>query len=376
MERECLLHLYKKYKARELTPLEVREWHSLLRDPRAVQELEKIIDDDWDVLSLRQGDFMTNEQSEEVLRNIIGYEHSNRFSRIRMWYWAVSAAVILLFAGGAFYLQQLNDVLPGTNRAFLTLADGRKIELSTSKEGVQFDKNGISYIDGSLSNVPDLKDLTETVVLTTPRGGQYKVRLSDGSEVTINAASSLKYPIEFGTMDRREVELEGEAFFSVAKDVNKPFIVKTKGQNVQVMGTKFLVSAYLDERTEMTTLLEGVVQVSSGSKAIRLKPNEQALLQNGQLAQRTVLAEEEIAWVHDEFVFNDESLDHIMKKLRRWYQVEVLYEDEALASERFVGIVGRFEQIDKLLTMLESISGTVDFVREGKTIIVKKKRKK
>lgn len=373
MKTERLHYLFEKYKAQKLTTDEQKEWFLFLNDPSGIHELENILDEDWHNI----GDLKTSEMSDSSAEDIRTFVLSKAVKKnTYIWRYQVAAAAVVFFiAVSVFYWKYsgISGVEPGANRAFLTLANGKRVELNSNKDGIEWSDDGFHYADGAQVTEKSMMDEAEWIVLETPSGGQYKIKLADGTEVMLNAASSLTYPMHFRTMASREVELRGEAFFAVAKNEAQPFVVNTQGQRVQVLGTKFMVSAYEDDAVEKTTLLEGEVEVATSKDAIRLKPNKQAIIREGNLQERTVLANEEIAWIYDEFVFNNEALEQIMKQLVRWYQVDVVYEDESLKKESFVGIVGRFEDIDKLLDMLEATSGTVDFARNGKTIIVKRK---
>lgn len=373
MKTERLHYLFEKYKAKMLTADEQREWFLFLNDQSVRHELESLLDEDWHKIDELTKSEMSDISAENIRSTVL---HKTVKKKSYIWKYQVAAAAVLCFIAISVFYWKYNaapGVEPGVNRAFLTLANGERVELNSDKDGIEWGDNGFHYTDGTEVAERGVIDAAEWVVLETPIGGQYKIKLADGTEVMLNAASSLSYPMHFGGMDSREVELKGEAFFAVTKNKDQPFIVKTSGQRVQVLGTKFMVSAYEDDAIEKTTLLEGEVEVATSKDAIRLKPNRQAIIKQGNLQERIVLANEEIAWIYDEFVFNNEVLEQIMKQLVRWYQVDVVYEDESLKTESFVGVVGRFENIDKLLEMLEATSGTVDFVRNGKSIIVKRK---
>ena len=220
--------------------------------------------------------------------------------------WSAAAAIFIVIGSFAFLykigvigekkeIQYLSDALPGSNKAVLVLADGRKISLTDINNGAIAKEAGLSITktsDGQLiytvakeaaGSESSLRGAFNTI--ETPKGGMWQVKLPDGSSVWLNAASSLTYPIAFSNGKKRIVELKGEAYFEVAKDKLHPFVVKTARQEVEVLGTSFNINSYLDEPTVKTTLLEGNVRVSAdGLPAKVLVPDEQAVLSNNEIS--------------------------------------------------------------------------------------------
>lgn len=306
------------------------------------------------------------------------------------WYRMVAAAVLVLGLAVGFYfylhsppfaatqqLAQAIDVAPGGNRATLTLADGRTIDLSDDKKGLVVDAGGLVYDDGTqvaLSNANNLGKGNETQLntISTPKGGQYKVTLPDGSQVWLNAASSLTYPVRFGDNERR-VQLKGEGYFEVASIASSgttkmPFVVETQDQEVAVQGTHFNISGYEDEKTVKTTLLEGAVTVFSlkGGGFRQLKAGEQSIVEEGRISVSSVDIEEAVAWKNGEFVFYNQDIKTVMKKIARWYDVEVVYE-APMDNLSIWGSVSRFKNISEVLKMIE-LTGSVHFkISEGVT---------
>jgi transmembrane sensor len=376
----------------------------------------------------------------------------------------VAAAVAVVAFGVWFYTYEVassrkaprndvayeNDVAPGKNTATLTLANGKVINLSDSKTGVVVGADKLAYNDGTVvdpslrgpnpslrggmtkqspdevaasRNAPRNDDMMLTVA--TPRGGQYQITLPDGTRVWLNADSKISFPAQFIGKERRILLVSGEAYFEVAKvvapatrevaaarsgrprnDVRVPFIVESKGQEVEVLGTHFNINAYGDEGSTKTTLLEGSVRVWSlpppnlplvkgesmgatsaagkgesmvaegrGGKAASkmeiLKPGEQAVLANNGITVKQVDVNEAIAWKQGYFKFNNEPLSSIMLKIARWYNVEVIYQDERLKSTAFGGTVSRFSNVSQVLNKLQ-LTGKVRFKIEGQKIIVSK----
>lgn len=264
------------------------------------------------------------------------------------------------------------DINPGGNRATITLQNGKKIELSDGKSGIVIDASKLAYNDGTLIN----NEQAQTFTVSTPRGGTYQVQLPDGSKVWLNAASSLTYtsPLK-GQEKYRNVKLSGEAYFEVMKDKNHPFVVTTDKQKIEVLGTHFNVSAYNDELSVKTTLLEGSVKVApitttgNTTKGITLQPNQQSEISANGISVHTVYADDVIDWKNGEFSFSSESLESIMKKVSRWYDVEVVYTDKQIGNKPFSGFISKYEKVSQVLCLLEA-TGEVKFKINGKKITV------
>ena len=264
------------------------------------------------------------------------------------------------------------DIAPGKNTATLTLANGKTIALSDSKTGVVISASQLSYNDGSSLPVETDRSLGEEadkqaqiLSATTPRGGTYQVRLSDGTKVWLNAASSIKFPASFSAKERM-VELTGEAYLEVAKDKTRPFIVRSGSQQVEVLGTHFNINNY-NPKAVRTSLLEGKVRVSSADgKQVVLSPGQQSLYDETGLELENRDAAYATAWKDGYFLFNNEDLGSIMQTLSRWYRVEVAYTDPTLQTERFFGKISRYEHISKILRMLERTDVVQFSVEDGK----------
>jgi len=238
-------------------------------------------------------------------------------------------------------------ILPGTNRATLTLGGGKQVELSSNQSTVVMEAGRIHYNDGT--EVVEKAEAAHAV-LSTPKGGRYQVVLSDGSQVWLNAQSTLKYPLEF-TGDSRTVEIEGEGYFTVAPDKKRPFKVISKGQEVIVLGTSFNVSAYTNE-TVRTTLVSGALQVRHANQSTILKPGEQSSVSRSDgLSKHPVDTEEAIAWKSGIFYFNRTSIREAMAQLSRWYNIEIVYEDKPKVLH-FYGRISRDYTLAQVLEVL------------------------
>jgi ferric-dicitrate binding protein FerR (iron transport regulator) len=315
-------------------------------------------------------------------------------------YTAVAAVVGLVIGGAAVFTfikkkekpviaaineRFKNDVAPGSGKAILELADGRRITLDSAANGQLVQQGSTRVIkaaDGQLSyeaaahRSPAAGIALNTV--STPRGGQYQVILPDGSKVWLNAASSLRFPTAF-TGSERKVELTGEAYFEVADNAAMPFKVKMatvpgkpEGAAIEVLGTHFNVMGYADEDVVKTTLLEGRVKVIPGgahqSWAI-LSPGQQASISPllSQASVHTVDTSEVIAWKNGLLQFREANIQSIMRQVSRWYNVEVVYEGKI--EQQFYGKIPRRVPVSTVLKILES-TGWVHFTINGKKITV------
>jgi len=310
-------------------------------------------------------------------------------SKQNWFFWRNVAAILLLTIGiaGTWLYLHVNptqivmqsdfgeDILPGSNKAELVLSSGNKITLRADQQGIISQQNGFSYENGE--RLTDANESEQYATLITPYGGQYKITLPDGTTVLLNAASKLKYPLHFSA-EERVVELEGEAFFVVNEQrtpsLDKvPFRVVTAGQIVEVLGTQFNVRAYGDEDEMKTTLAKGKVKISSqgGGHSIFLEPGEQGLLKDNILTKSPTDVETDIAWKNGEFAFHSASLKSVMRNISRWYDVEVVYEDETVSQRKFSGSVSRFDRVSTVLNILHQ-TGDVNFEIKGKKILVKR----
>lgn len=306
-------------------------------------------------------------------------------TRSRYGWWTAAAAAVLIVVSGVWFFTQHSknrepltaisngtEISPGSNKAVLTLANGRQIELDSANTGMLISENGVQVIqmnEGIAYEATEMTTKIEYNTITTPRGGQYKVVLADGSQVWLNAESSLRFPTAF-TGKERSVEMEGEAFFEVAEDTLLPFVVHTGGMQVQVLGTEFNVNGYDDQNVIRTTLVEGKVEVRADDQVANLLPGEQASLQklNRQLSSAgDVDVEQIIAWKNGYFSFHDADLKQVMQQISRWYDIEVQYESQ-VPARKFEGIIPRNSELNIVLKILEE-SG-VHFKIEGKKIIV------
>jgi transmembrane sensor len=381
--KQEFLILYQKYMNGQCTPAEKALLDSY-RDEMALQT-DGWEDDTASEQEVRNGIWQKLSES----RNVIELKPQRSYT----YHWLSAAAVILIVLfGGIFFinrnkpkpqqtpqLTKVKRIVPGGNKAYLTLANGTRIILDDAKKGqiatqagIQVSKTGNGMVVYHFSKtVTAANTIPEINTITTPRGGQYKVELEDGTKVWLNAASSIKFPQAF-TGTNREVELSGEAYFEVAKNKAKPFIVKANGTQVQVFGTHFNVNAYSDNSNVTTTLVEGSVRMSNAASAVMLVPGQQGTTQSGAAIKvGKADTEESLAWVNGFFVFHDESIINVMKQVVRWYDVDVQYNDEDVKLNEFGGTISKYKNITELLNNMQ-LTGTIHYKIEGRRVILTK----
>lgn len=309
--------------------------------------------------------------------------------------WWAAAAVLLIIATVSFFLirkeagkeavvvnkgkQNLPaDVAPGGDKAVLTLADGQKIVLDSAANGNLSQQGGIKVIKlgGQLTyNTGNRPAQVLYNTVTTPKGGQFRLVLSEGSRVWLNAGSSLRFPTVF-TGTERNVELTGEGYFEVAHNPAQPFTVKVGKMDVEVLGTHFNINSYADEPAAKTTLLEGKLVVKKGDKSLYLQPGQQAVDANNNASEPVLTVNREadadavMAWKNGLFIFDNSDLPKILRDLSRWYDVEVQTEG-VLSGKTLFGIVSRNSPLSTVMKQLKSGSPVPFTYRmEGKKLIV------
>jgi ferric-dicitrate binding protein FerR (iron transport regulator) len=405
------------------------------RDP-----IYEVMDEVWK--NMIAAETHTAEEADVFYLRMINDKRFNvKITTYKLWPRIAAAAAILLVVGaGLFYyvsrdaesgrhpelVSGSHDVAPGKNTATITLANGKTIQLSDAKTGVIVGASGLKYNDGSAvgpssrgtegslghANSRDLSRTVEMTEVATPRGGQYQITLPDGTKVWLNAASNLSFPSTFQGLGIRKVELSGEAYFEVVKDKKHPFIVLTEKQEVEVLGTHFNINSYADETSTKTTLLEGSVRVSLGSRhlddrrdllnstdkrslpygrddekgrdngksrdggvsgnGVILKPGEQArVTTNNRIRVAEADLAEVTAWKNGDFIFKTEDFKTIMRKVARWYNVDIVFDASAPTNLSLGGVVSRTKNISAVLKIMEA-TGDVHFKIEGRRITVTK----
>ncbi len=375
LSKNEFIALYEKSLRGECTPAELDQLRQYNDDFEWVEE-------GWDSAQQQQAVFARINDS---------IAREEKVKRLFPWKKIAAAAAVVLAAGAAYFLLQpvqapqvaINTIVkdtakapairPGSNKAVLILGDGSEIALADADSGqiarqggALVSKNGTGQIVYAGTGEADATPVFHTISI--PRGGQYNLTLPDGTRIWLNADSRLRFPAVF-TGAEREVELEGEAYFEVARNERQPFRVKARGLDVEVLGTHFNVMAYADEPAVQATLLEGKVRLRNGSNAVVLKPGQQGRFTEEEgINVRKADTEQAMAWKNGMFVFNDEALPSIMRKVSRWYNVDVRFRNPGTALS-FAGSISRFKNVEDVLHML-ALTGTVQFRVEGNTIIV------
>jgi transmembrane sensor len=375
MERFAIL--FEKHLRQELTPDEKLEFAGLLLEPSLQQQLNEMAAK----VEACEGEGLSEGKRRELFAAITPVK--------RMWKrWMVAASLLAgLLAAGYFILIDkkkkhpdsivVNTDVPApvSNKATITLGNGKQIALMDASAGILDDQAGVllrKLKDGQIIYEGNAYDVVYNT-LTNPRGSMpIDMTLSDGSRVWLNAGSSIKYPVSFNDNERR-VSMTGEAYFEIAHNASKPFIVEKDAVHVQVLGTKFNVNAYEDEDAMKVTLLEGSVQCAAGSgQSMVLEPGEQARIPypvSRIAVSNDVNLEEVMAWKNGKFIFGQKtSIVAIMKQLARWYDVAVVYEGNM--TYEFGGSLSRQMNVSQVLHLLQQAGG-VHFEIKGRTIYVR-----
>jgi transmembrane sensor len=352
-------------------------------------ESEKALVERW-LFSVNNGPLdLTEERMKAISQDVLA--HLPKAPAVRMWQTtlfrrtAVAAGIMLVIGTSWYFFAQKNarktstiqyaDIEAGGTRAVLTISGGKQIVLDHATNGTLVKEGNTTVNKSGNGQLTYLKGngVGENPVyntLTTPRGGQFSVTLSDGTRAWLNAASAITYPTQF-TGATRDVTIKGEVYFEVAHNKAMPFRVMAGKETVEVLGTHFNINAYSDEPSINTTLLEGSVKVTAGIANKIIKPGEQAVLSNDELQVTNADTDAVIAWKNGTFQFNEEPMESIMHKISRWYDVEILYTSDDIKQIPFTGIVPHTYTLRKVLRMLE-LTKKVHFKISGKSIIVMK----
>jgi ferric-dicitrate binding protein FerR (iron transport regulator) len=268
-----------------------------------------------------------------------------------------------------------NDVIAASPDATLTLADGTLVRLNRAGIGKLKEANSIWKTDSNSLSIRESNVGPEERfnTLTTPTGTRYQLTLADGSAVWLNAGSSLQFPTAFSGTERKVI-LSGEAYFEIAKDPEKPFMVEAASSTTRVLGTTWVLGAHFNvrsyptESTTKTTVLEGVLRFREGTDSVAVRPGQQASLrQNGRITLDSVNTQAATAWRENLFWFQAESYESIMDELARWYPIHVKYQGKI--ADKFTGILPRGHSLVEVLKSLE-VAGSVNFRINGAEVEV------
>lgn len=392
-----LISLLEKYIAGTCTKEELSQMLKLIEKEKDEEGITQVLKEYWEKSKLANNEqeidlefsFSSLMEKAKQISPVFSIVPNSRKNRWKIYY-AAAAIIICIISIGTYFLlkpersKQLsttgnikainkNDLAPGANKAVLTLANGASIILDSAQNGTLTTQGNtkILKLNGILT-YEDSKKASSAVLyntISTPRGGQYQLVLADGSKIWLNAASSLRFPTAF-TGKERKVELMGEGYFEVAKNATMPFKVEINGLEVEVMGTHFNINSYNDEPAIRTTLLEGSIKINKNNSTSLLKPGQQAEVNSAGEVRiiNDADIEEAVAWKDGKFQFDRANIYAVMRQIGRWYDVDVEYKGEAIATH-FGGTISRNVNLSQVLNMLH-LTGTVKFEINGRKIMV------
>lgn len=389
MDNSILEDLLQKYLSGTASDLEIQQlmdWYDSFDDEIVTVKTQSVDEEKRTYERLRNRVDALLKENPKKLGKMIAFKRNFR-------YWQVAASFVILFSGYWVWKNYqpdnhsnpvpltVNEIYPGHEGAILTLADGKQIFLDSAQNGnvaIQGNnkiiKKGAQIIYGNESFQPDAPVTYNT--MTTPKGREFEIVLSDGTKVWLNAASSIKFPTAFSNKPRT-VEVTGEVYFEVSHAIDEngtriPFVVSTDRITIQVLGTHFAVNAYDDEPNSKATLLQGSIAVNKkvNDKVIKINPGQQALISNtGEKDIKVVTTDVEkaIAWKNGLFQFDDDQLQAILRQISRWYNVDIECA-EAKKNLRFNGVISKRSNVMAILNLL-SATGVVNFkMANGKLV--------
>lgn len=353
-------------------------------------ENEKLLNDYLEI-NYAIEDLMKEFNTKRTKNNLIRIiKKEKRRSSLKLNLMKYAATIVVLISTGYFIVNKYSSTNPveiaptivdsnidhGTDKAVLTLEDGSEIELAKGEQfqTINVNSNGEEIIYDSVDE--NKTDLVYNY-LTIPRGGQFRIVLSDGTQVWLNSETQLKYPKNFIMGQTREVELTyGEAYFDVSPSTNHngaKFKVINASQHIEVLGTEFNIKAYKDESLVFTTLVEGKVAIDVDGKNQILKPSEQSILdiKTSDIDVKLVDVYNEISWKEGIFTFEKMPLSDIVKVLSRWYDIDFVFESEAIKENKFNGSLKRNLKIEEILDAIKNFNKIKDYKIDDRTIIIK-----
>lgn len=363
MDKKSISELFARYKEGSCTAEEIKLLHRWL------------MDGEFEASELSEDDMLADLRD---LESILPTKRSKTYSLRRMLTYAASAALILGFGYYGYQVltpssldvHEIASLEPGSNKAILKLEDGSSMTLDIAE------RDSIIHIDGStvqlnsagqLVYLANEKEAIKHHEVITPTGGQYEVILPDGTHVWLNASSQLRFTNTFEAFPERRVELQGEAYFKVSRNENQPFVVTVRGQEVTVLGTEFNVNGYQENDYVKASLVEGAVLFNQNP----LKPGQSAIYSDNKTSIRSENIDDVIAWKNGYFVFFEEPLEEAMKKISRWYDLDISFADNDTKSILFGGSISKYENAREIFDMMEK-AGDVKINVTGKTVTVTK----
>jgi transmembrane sensor len=385
-QKEVFKELMYQFISGEISPEGKVQLLEMIDDPQYANDLDFVLRENYDSIEPFKVSPESTQHFIKSLRNkmdIIDKDEEEADFTLFNWKKLLIAASVVLLVGLGYFTfdhsktssvivnnKKNNVIMPGRTGAILTLGDGSQIVLDSVSNGVLANQNNtaVSKKDGELVYTEGSNASAVNNKMTTPRGRQYKIALSDGTKVWLNASSSISFPTSFAANERK-VTIVGEAYFEVSKDKSRPFTVTVQDVEVQVLGTHFNINGYVDESEINTTLMEGSVLVGKKDKKVLLKPGQQAEMKNtGDIKVKNLENFDAIlAWKKGMFHFENASLQTVLRQLSRWYDVDVVFE-KGIVSRNFEGEINRDLELSQVLKILEG--NNVHFKIEGKVLRV------
>ncbi|WP_285009130.1 FecR family protein [Pedobacter faecalis] len=402
MNNTRLTELFELQVSRNASDAERDELRALMADEQHSEQVKDLFAALWTQFN-PEGTVFSAEESETMLKHVFAQAPAQpRATRKTLWSAgriaiSIAAAVATIVFGVWFFnyrqpddrgdLSNMtkNDVAPGKYGATITLANGKVITLSDAKSGVVIGGGaGLVYNDNTAvipgedgeilkKGLDKGSSASPGMTAVTQKGQTYQFTLPDGTRVWLNADSKLEFPASFASSNTRNVRLNGEGYFEVAKDKAHPFIVEGGGQQVKVLGTHFNISNYADEQGVKTTLLEGSVQVvpAVNQGTLTLKPRQQAIYNGQKLSLKEVDPDDVVSWKNGDFVFEDEDFRTTMRKIARWYDLEIIYDQSVPVHIELAGWVSRNSNLSTVLKRIE-VASKLHFTIEGRRVTVRK----
>ncbi|WP_164972689.1 FecR family protein [Lacibacter luteus] len=390
MTTERLHYLLERYLSRSLNPAEEKEFYLLVDSGLHDDALKTMLGNEW--YSLQTDARLSEEKAEQLFQSILQQRPAVQLSlwqrSVALRRFAAAASIISFIVLSVFFFTNNksekqstasavitstnNDIPPGQSGAILKMADGSTLVLDSVQDGVLTQQGDAVAIKqgGQLNYAQQANNANGNAYnsVETPRGRQFKLTLEDGTQVWLNASSSIRFPVAF-TGTERKVEITGEVYFEVAKNKVKPFIVQTGTTKVEVLGTHFNINAYDDEAAVKTTLVEGSVRISKGNSNGILKPGQQAQASGANTLQirNDADIEEVLSWKNGRFAFVNADLETIMRQISKWYDVDVQYAG-VVPKRTFTADLSRNTNLSELLKVLEL--NNIHFLVQGRKLTV------
>jgi ferric-dicitrate binding protein FerR (iron transport regulator) len=322
----------------------------------------------------------------EQMRNTI-IAHAQHKTRILWPRIAAAASVLIALSAGGYLLLHKpavpvqvavvkpEELAPMNKGVILTMGSGKTLVLNNTHKGIIQTADGAkaSQSDEALTYEQTASAEPVTHTLTNNTGNKYSLTLADGTEVFLDAASSITYPVAFTGKDRK-VSVTGQVYLKVKHNAAMPFRVAVADEIIEDIGTEFNINAYADEPALKTTLIEGAVKVSRKQHAILLQPGEETIVANGSMDKKTADLEKTLAWLQGKQIFNKEPLERIMNRIARIYDVQLVWIDPETKNMKFGGSFDRTKKLSTVLNFLRKVGPDVDFTVEGKTVKIFKKK--